>query len=92
MNGKLESLVREEMNINVRRKSISRELREAEGGKDEEGRLLMKGQNILGRASKIIGLQPVEQKHITCFLKDGFDRYLNSVDNKGGREAKALNF
>ena len=89
MDGKLESLVREEMNINVRRKSISRELREAEGGKDEEGRLLMKGQNIMGRASKIIGLQPVEHKHITCFLKDGFDRYLNSVDNKGGREATA---
>ena len=92
MNGKLESLVREEINTNVRRKSISRELREAEGGKDEEGRLLMKGQNIMGRASKIIGLQSVEQKHITCFLKDGFDKYLNSVDNKGGREAKSLNF
>ena len=76
MNGKLESLVREEMNINVRRKSISRELRK----------------NIMGGARRIIGLQPVEQKHITCFLKDGFDRYLNSVDNKGGREAIALNF
>ena len=77
----MESLVREEIDTDVRRKSISRELREAQGEMDEEGRLLMKGKKIMSRASRIIGLQPVEQRHITCFLEDGYDRDLNSVNN-----------
>ena len=82
MDGGMESLVIEDMDTDVKRKSISRELRKAEGRKDKEGRLLMK-KKVMGRASTIIGLQSVEQRHNTCFLKNGYERDLNSVDNEG---------
>ena len=50
MDGGMESLVIEDMDTDVKRKSISRELRKAEGGKDKEGRLLMK-KKVMDRAS-----------------------------------------
>ena len=91
MDGGMESLVIEDMDTDVKRKSISRELRKAEGGKDKEGRLLMK-KKVMDRASTIIRLQSVEQRHNTCFLKNRYDRDFNSVDNEGGREPTAFHF
>ena len=65
-----------------RRKSIGREMREAEGVVDKEEENFKKRKEILKKAGRMIGLQPVKDYHIKHFLKKGHDVNLNSNEER----------